>query len=196
MAPTDESRGRRAADADPVRLIARIGKPHGIRGEVTVQLHTDDPRARFTPGTRFATQASEGTGVPRELTLRSARDHNGIWLLAFDEIPDRTGAESLRGTRLVDDEFAGSAEGAEASGDDDGYYEDDLLGLQVVTLDGTPVGRITGLEVGAAQDLLLCELTSGGTAYLPFVESIVPEVDLAGGRVVIDPPEGLLELNL
>ena len=167
-------------------VVARIGKPHGLRGEVTVQLHTDDPESRFANGAVLATQARPGSGVPRALTIRSTRVHKGIWLLGFEEIPDRTGAESLRGTRLVAQ--------AQAS-DDDGWYEDELVGLAVVDRTGTRLGEVTGLEVGAAQDLLLVRLDSGTDAYLPFVEAIVPEVDVEGGRVVVDPPEGLLELG-
>ena len=166
-------------------VVARIGKPHGLRGEVTVQLHTDDPEARFPVGSTIATQATAGSGVPRTL-------HQGVWLLGFDQIPDRTGAESLRGTRLVVD----AAELVRAADDDtEGWYEDELRGLAVLTRDGTRLGQVTRLELGAAQDLLVVALDAGGDAYLPFVESIVPEVDLEGGRVVVDPPDGLLELN-
>lgn len=170
-------------------LVARIGKPHGLRGEVTVQTHTDDPERRFVAGTVFATEAAPGSGVPRTLTLRSARLHREIWLLAFDEVPDRTGAESLRGTRLLLEAQA------EQESDDDGYYEDELLGLAVVGTDGAVLGEVTGLETGPAQDLLVVRLAAGGEALVPFVEAIVPEVDLAARRVVIDPPAGLLELN-
>jgi 16S rRNA processing protein RimM len=81
------------------------------------------------------------------------------------------------------------------SDDDDGWYEEELRGLTVLTRDGTRLGEVTRLELGAAQDLLVVALDRGGDAYLPFVEAIVPEVDVAGGRVVVDPPEGLLELN-
>ena len=105
-------------------LVARIGKAHSLRGEVTVQAHTDDPAARFVPGARFTTEAVAGSGVPRELTLRSARLHNGIWLLAFEGIPDRTGAEGLRGTRLLVD-----TETIEDADDEDAWYEDELVGL-------------------------------------------------------------------
>ena len=167
-------------------VVARIGKPHGLRGEVTVQLHTDDPDARLAVGSILATQAAAGSGVPKALTVRSTRVHQGIWLLGFEEIPDRTGAESLRGTRLVAD--------AQPS-DDDGWYEDELVGLAVVTRDGTRLGAVSRLEVGPAQDLRVVALDGGGDAYLPFVEAIVPEVDVERGRVVVDPPPGLLELN-
>ena len=175
-----------AADSDDV-VVARIGKPHGLRGEVTVQLHTDDPESRFAVGTVLATQATPGSGVPRALTIRSTRVHQGTWLLGFEDIPDRTGAESLRGTRLVAP--------AQASDDDDGWYEDELVGLTVVDRSGTRLGEVTGLEVGPAQDLLVVRLDTGTEASLPFVEAIVPEVDVEAGRVVVDPPDGLLELN-
>ena len=171
-------------------LVARIGKAHSLRGEVTVQAHTDDPAARFVPGARFTTEAVAGSGVPRELTLRSARLHNGIWLLAFEGIPDRTGAEGLRGTRLFVD-----TETIEDTDDEDAWYEDELVGLKAVDTSGTELGTVSGLDHGPAQDLLVLTLPGGGTAYVPFVAEIVPEVDVEGGRVVIDPPPGLLELN-
>jgi 16S rRNA processing protein RimM len=178
----------------PEVVVARIGKPHGLNGEVTVQLHTDEPARRLVVGAAFATSARAGSGVPRELTLRSTRVHNGTWLLAFEEIADRTGAESLRGTRLLLDPETLVAE-PEIDDDEQAWYEDELRGLAVVTRAGDRVGVVSGLEIGAAQDLLVVTLDSGGSAYLPFVEAIVPEVDVAGGRVVVDPPEGLLELN-
>lgn len=138
-----------ASSTDPL-LVARIGKPHGLRGEVTVQTHTDDPERRFAPGTVFATQAAAGTGVPRELTLATARKHGEIWLLGFEEIPDRTGAESLRGTRLLLD-----LDGVDEDEDDDeGWYEHDLVGLAVHDPAGAVLGEVRGLTVGAAQDLL------------------------------------------
>ncbi len=169
------------------RVVARIGKPHGIRGEVTVQVRTDDPAGRFAVGTVFPTEAPAGSGVPRTLTLRSARDHNGVWLLGFDEIPDRTGAEGLRGTRLlaVDD----------ADEDPDAWYEAELVGLPVCRPDGSAIGVVAGLELGPGQDRLIVTLPGGRAAYIPFVAALVPVVDLPGRRIVADPPPGLLELD-
>ena len=173
-------------------LVARIGKPHGLRGEVTVQTHTDDPEARFAPGAVYATEAAAGSGVPRALTLRSARLHQKIWLLGFEEIGERTSAESLRGTRLfIDAEAAAEA----AADEDDAWYEDELVGLTAVDPAGAPLGEVTGLRTGAAQDQLVLRLTGGLEALVPFVAAIVPEVDVEGGRVVVDAPPGLLELN-
>jgi 16S rRNA processing protein RimM len=175
-----------AAHSDDV-VVARIGKPHGLRGEVTVQLHTDDPASRFAVGAVLDTRAAPGSGVPRTLTVRSTRVHQGTWLLGFEEIPDRDGAESLRGTRLVAP--------AQPADDSEGWYEDELVGLAVVDRSGSRLGAVIGLDVGPAQDLLVVRLDTGADAYLPFVEAIVPEVDVEGGRVVVDPPDGLLELN-
>ncbi|AKT52242.1 ribosome maturation factor RimM [Arsenicicoccus sp. oral taxon 190] len=170
-------------------VVARIGKAHALRGEVTVEVRTDDPRGRFVPGTVFATQARRGSGVPRELTLRSARLHSGTWLLAFEEIPDRTGAESLRDTLLLHDVPA------EAGGEDEGYYESDLVGLRVEDPAGTPVGEVVALETRPAQDLLEVRLSDGRTGLVPFVAALVPVVDVPGGRLVLDAPDGLFDLG-
>ena len=173
-------------------LVARIGKPHGLHGEVTVQLHTDEPERRLAVGAALDTEAGTGTGVPRVLTVRSTRVHNGVWLVAFDEVPDRTGAESLRGTRLVVD----GADVLPAPDDEDVFSEDQLRGLAVVDPAGTVLGSVGGLELGAAQDRLVVLLPDGRRAQVPFVEALVPEVDLEGGRVVVDAPPGLLDLGV
>lgn len=162
-------------------MVARIGRANGLKGEVTVQVHTDRPGERFVAGARFRTEPSIG-----QLTVCSARMQGVTQVLGFEEARDRTAAEALRGTRLLaqpDEE------------DDDGWYEDDLVDLQVVLLDGSPVGRIVALHQRPAQDLLEVALQGGGTAYVPFVEQIVPNVDVEAGRIEIDPPPGLLDLG-
>ncbi|MGL5851820.1 MAG: ribosome maturation factor RimM, partial [Phycicoccus sp.] len=127
-------------------VVARIGKPHGLRGEVTVRLHTDEPERRLAVGAVLDTEAAGGSGVPRALTVRSTRVHRGIWLVGFDEVPDRTGAESLRGTRLVirDDEV-------DEGGDENSFTEPQLVGLRVVDPNGAHLGEVVGLQLGAAQ---------------------------------------------
>ena len=174
-------------------VVARIGKPHGIKGEVTVQLHTDDPAGRFAVGTVLPTKAPKVIGVQRELTFSSARDHNGTWLLGFEEIPDRTGAEGLRGTRLLTPDAGEELLAPDEGGD--AWYEEQLVGLTAVRADGSVVGTVSGLDIGPGQDRLVLTLPGGRTAYLPFVTALVPEVDVDGGRVVVAPPEGLLELD-
>lgn len=173
-------------------VVARIGKPHGLLGEVTVQLHTDEPERRLAVGAVLDTEAATGTGVPRALTVRSTRVHNGVWLVGFDEIPDRTGAESLRGTRLVVEGFEALPA---AEDDEDAWTEDQLRGLTAVDPAGTRLGEVVGLELGAAQDRLVLRLPDGREAHVPFVVALVPEVDVEGGRVVVDAPPGLLDLG-
>lgn len=177
-------------DPSDGHVVARIGKPHALRGEVTVQLHTDDPESRLVPGTVFDTRAAPGSGVPRQLTLATTRVHQGVWLLGFEGIPDRTGAESLRGTRLVlaEELLAGDE-------DDDGWYEADLVGLTARTPEGAVIGEVVALELGAAQDRLRLRRPTGGEVLVPFVEAIVPEVDPPSGLLVIDAPPGLLDLD-
>lgn len=170
---------------DPrTRVLARIGKPHGLRGEVTVQVHTDDPQDRFVPGVTFETD----NGGRAPLLLQTVRVHQGVYLLGFDGVPDRTAAEALRGTRLVGpvDEEVEEVEG---------WYEEELLGFAVVLPDGTRVGEVSALHTRAAQDLLAVALDGGGEALVPFVEEIVPEVDEDTRTVLVRPPAGLLDLG-
>lgn len=178
---------------DPL-LVARIGKPHGLRGEVTVQTHTDDPRGRFVPGATYDTEAAAGSGVPRRLTIAGARLHRDLWLLQFEEIPDRTGAESLRGTRLLLDAGAADSPGSDED-DDNSWYEADLVGLAAYDPVGGHLGEVTGLVLGVAQDLLRLRLADGREGLVPFVTQLVPVVDVEGGRVVVDAPPGLFDLE-
>jgi 16S rRNA processing protein RimM len=164
-------------------VVARIGKAHGLRGEVTVQVLTGAPDERFVPGAVFVTDPP----AAGPLVLRSARDNNGILLLGFENTDDRNGAEALRGTKLLADVLADDE-------DEESWYERDLVGLRAVTVDGVEVGEVTALQSRPAQDLLVIRLADGGReALVPFVKAIVPEVDIPGGRVVLDPPPGLLD---
>lgn len=175
-----------------VTVVARIGKAHGLRGEVTVRLHTDNPEQRLVPGATFgvagltAAARVPGASVPAELTIDTVRAHNGTWLLAFEGYADRSAAESLRGGTLLM---------AAQEDDTDGWYESELAGLAVLDLTGTRIGEVTGLDVGADQDRLAVRLTDGRTGLVPFVEALVPVVDVAAGHVVVDPPGGLFDLD-
>ncbi|MEI2732625.1 MAG: ribosome maturation factor RimM [Dermatophilaceae bacterium] len=177
---------------DGARIVARIGKPHGIRGEVTLRLHTDDPGNRFAVGATLGTQAPPGSGIPHTLVVRSARHHNGRWLVAFDGIPDRTGAEGLRGAHVLA-RTPDAEDPLEADQPADAWYEEQLVGLSAVRPDGSRLGTVAGLDIGPGQDRLVLTLEDGHTAYVPFVSALVPTVDIAGGCVVVDPPAGLLE---
>jgi 16S rRNA processing protein RimM len=164
-------------------VVGRIRRPHGVRGEVSVEVRTDDPDRRFTVGGTLSTDPADRG----PLTLRAARWHSGSLLLTFAEIPDRTAAEELRGTWLVVD----SAD-LGPTGDPDEFYDHELIGLTAVTTAGEVVGPVTDVR-HYGQDLLVIESAADDELLVPFVAAIVPEVDVAGGRLVIDPPPGLLE---
>ncbi|MGC5168476.1 ribosome maturation factor RimM [Luteimicrobium sp. DT211] len=161
--------------------VARIGRAHGLRGEVRLDLRTDDPETRLHVGARLTTvPASAGP-----LTLDGVRNQHDAWYVRFAEASDRTAAEGLRGVELVVD--------AEDSDEEDAWYPHELAGLRVELADGTVVGEVEGLDTSSpAHDLLLVRETGGERTLVPFVRAIVPVVDVPGGRVVLDPPGGLL----
>jgi 16S rRNA processing protein RimM len=175
-------------------VVGRVGRPHGIRGELTVQVHTDDPDLRFAAGSVLATEpAARGP-----LTVCSSRWHSGRLLVTFDGYADRGSAEDLRGTLLVMD----SADVASAT-DPDEFHDYQLVGLDVLTVAGQPVGVVTDV-LHQGQDLLVIQPSAGPSPargperdqiLVPFVAAIVPEVDVKAGRLIIDPPEGLLDLG-
>jgi 16S rRNA processing protein RimM len=165
--------------------VARIGKPHGIRGEVTVQVLTDAPGDRFVPGTEFVVEpASVGP-----LTVHSARWNKDILLLAFEEIETRNEAETLRGAKL----FIETEELED--NDDEGWYEHELVGLEA-RVGSQVVGKVSGLNTMPVQDLLVVTTPDGKEILIPFVEAIVPEVNVAEGYVLVTPPAGLFEINV
>ncbi|MBT2513065.1 ribosome maturation factor RimM [Arthrobacter sp. ISL-30] len=164
--------------------VARVGKPHGIRGEVTVQVLTDAPEDRFVPGTAFVVEPAKAG----PLTIKSARWNKDILLLGFEEVADRNRAEELRGARL----FVETEELED--NDEEGWYEHELVGLEARV--GTQVvGRVKALNTMPAQDLLVIEDQDGKEILIPFVEEIVPEVNTEEGYIVLTPPTGLFELN-
>ena len=165
--------------------VGQIARAHGIKGEVTVAVRTDDPDVRFVPGTTLATEPPDRG----PLTVAAIRWHSGRLLVTFEGVRDRNGAEDLRGTVLVLD----SAE-IPAPDDPDEFYDHQLIGLSVVTAAGDAVGEVTDV-LHHGQDLLVVRRGpgAGGETLIPFVSAIVTDVDVAGGRLVIDPPPGLLD---
>ncbi|MER6383286.1 ribosome maturation factor RimM [Streptomyces sp. NPDC001250] len=165
-------------------VVARIGRAHGIKGEVTVEVRTDEPELRLAPGAVLATDpASAGP-----LTIATGRVHSGRLLLRFEGVGDRTGAEALRNTLLI-----AEVDPEELPEDEDEYYDHQLIDLDVVTEDGTEVGRITEISHLPSQDLFIVERPDGTEVMIPFVEQIVTEIDLAEQRAVITPPPGLID---
>ncbi|GLY04864.1 ribosome maturation factor RimM [Actinoplanes sp. NBRC 101535] len=187
-------------------VVGQIGKPHGIRGEVSVVVRTDEPEARFTAGSVFTTEVprdrrvSAGPAgapapgvrfeVPKQLTLSSIRWHQGRGIAVFEGIDDRNVAEAMRGVFLQVD-----SEALEPPDDPDEFHDHQLVGLRVVSASsGEEYGTVQRIEHAPSSDLIVLAKTGGGTALIPFVTAIVPTVDLPGRRVLVDLPEGLLDL--
>lgn len=170
-----------AGVADTERVVGRIGRPHGLHGEVTVQVRTDFPEQRFAPGVLLR----EDTGGT--LTVEAVRPHKGALLVRFAGIADRAAAAELCGRIL-------SVDAAELPDldDPDEFYDHQLEGLAAVGPDGAALGTVREVVHAPASDLLVLD-TGHGEVLVPFVRAIVPEVDLVAGQVVLDPPAGLLD---
>jgi 16S rRNA processing protein RimM len=147
-------------------------------------VRTDEPEQRLGPGAVLATEpASAGP-----LTIETGRVHSGRLLLRFEGVKDRTGAEALRNTLLI-----AEVDPTELPEDPEEFYDHQLMDLDVVTVDGTAVGRISEISHLPYQDLLVVKRPDGSEVMIPFVEEIVPEIDLEEQRAVINPPPGLLD---
>lgn len=169
-------------------VVGRIGKPHGIRGDVTINIRTDEPDRRFAVGSVLRAEPPPGSASTlRSVSVAAMRWHSGTLLVRFVEIPDRDSSEASRGITLYADLPP------DASPDDpDEYYDHQLVGLAVHNVDGTPLGEVTALVHGGAQDLLAIRTPDGRDTLVPFVKALVPEVDVAGGRVVVADRPGLV----
>jgi 16S rRNA processing protein RimM len=163
-------------------VVGRIGRPHGVRGDVTVEVRTDEPELRFAVGTSLRTDPPDRG----PLVITGRRWHKNMLLLSLAGVADRDTAAELRGTMLVID----SAE-VEPSDDPDEFHDHELIGMAVETVAGESVGEVTDV-LHHGQDLLVVRRKGADDALIPFVKALVPEVDRAGGRLVVDPPEGLL----
>jgi 16S rRNA processing protein RimM len=166
-------------------LVGRVAKAHGITGELAVDIHTDVPEERFTPGAVLSARLRDRSVRP--VTIATVRPHSGRLLIRFDEVPDRTSAENMRGAQLLVD-----LANLPPSDDPDAFYDHELEGLTAVLADGTEIGTVREIARSPGGELLVLTLPDDTEALVPFVRQIVPEVDVKGGRVVLDPPEGLL----
>lgn len=169
-------------------VVGRIGKPHGLRGEVTIDVRTDEPDRRFKPGASLRAQPPEGSASRlRALTVARSRWHQQVLLLTFEEIDGRDAAEAARG--IVLHATLGPEDAPE---DPEEYYDHQLIGLTAYDESGTHLGELTAVVHGSAQDLLTIRTLDGRNALVPFVAALVPEVDLEAGRVVIADRPGLV----
>lgn len=183
-------------------VVGQIGKPHGIRGEVSVVVRTDEPEERFVAGSVFATKvprdrrvsaAPAGAGVlyqvPAALHLEAIRWHQGRGIAQFEGVHDRNVAEALRGVFLQVD-----SDTLTPPDDPDEFHDHQLVGLRVESVAGALLGTVANIDHAPSSDLIVLDKTDGGTALIPFVSQMVPSVDVPGGRIVVDLPEGLLDL--
>jgi 16S rRNA processing protein RimM len=184
-APSPEGRGPAPAVPELV-VVGRVGRPQGIKGEVTVEVRTDDPDDRFAVGRVLTTEPVERG----PLTVESSRQQGKYLVVLFEGVADRNTAELLRDTLVLVD----VADLPPLAADDE-YYDTQLIGLSAELADGSSLGEVTDVLHLPGGDVLVVRRSHGAEALVPFVRAIVPTVDLPGGRVVIHPPAGLLDLS-
>ena len=183
--------------------VAVIGPAHALKGEVRLDIRTDDPEGRLAPGTSLPVQAPRGDAgpagsAPDHLTVARLRFDGARWFARFEEVGDRTAAEALRGARLLVDTSTADRDGAD-SAEDDAWYAHELIGLRAIRVvpealpDGETqhLGEVVDLEPGVAQDRLVVRTPDGERIAVPFVEALVPEIDPDAGTITLAPPGGL-----
>ena len=168
-----------AVSADRV-CLGVVGAPHGVRGAFRVKTFTDAAEDLVGYG-----PLSDETG-DRVFELRIVGESKGQVVVKAAGVADRDAAQVLRGTRLY------VSRSVLPPPDDDEFYYADLIGMTVVDRTGTTVGTVKAVQDFGAGDLIEVALAGGGEALVPFTRTIVPEVDIEGRRIVIDPPDGLL----
>jgi 16S rRNA processing protein RimM len=174
----------RAGGTAVLVIVGRIGRAHGIKGEVGLVVRTDEPDRRFADGAKLVTTEKS----PRTLTIAASRWHSGRLLVKFAESPDRTAAELLRNLELQAE--IGEDERPE---DPEEFYDRELIGLSVRTTDGVEAGEVIDVVHLPSQDLLEIRRPAGNAVLVPLVEELVPEIDLGGGYVVVADRPGLLD---
>ncbi|GAA3210260.1 ribosome maturation factor RimM [Microbacterium terregens] len=189
MADSEDSAQARPPKSAKTQLrVGRLVKAHGLKGALKLELYTDDPEGRFTPGASFTLQVPESSPWHgKVLTVREFRWMNTHAVAFFEGVDDRAGAEELVRAILWIDQ-----DPAEIPAEDDAWYDHQLIGLDVVR-DGEVVGRVIRIDHFPAQDLLTVRVRGDQEVLVPFVKAIVPEVDIAAGRVYVTPPAGLFE---
>ena len=163
-------------------VVGRIGRAHGLRGEVTIEVRTDQPEIRFADGSVLVTDP-ESAGP---LKVIHAKNHSGRMLIIFEGIDDRTKAEQVRNTLLF------AEVDPEAVSVEDEYYDFQLIGASVTLLDGTQIGEVTDVIHLPAQDLLAVQYHER-EVLIPFIHQFVPKIDIKAKQIVISPPPGLID---
>lgn len=170
--------------------VGRVLKPHGIRGELVVEVRTDEPRQRFAVGAVLGVsqRLPAPPGDRRAVTVSSAREHSGRLIVCFEGVADRAAAEALRGAVLTVDQAQ-----LPPTDDPEEFYDHELVGLTVELVDGGTIGSVADVMHGPGGDMLVVAREGAPDALVPFVHQLVPTVDVAAGRILVDPPEGLLD---
>lgn len=172
-------------------VVGRVAKSHGVRGELVVEVRTDFAGERFAPGSRLVGRTGKGrTATDREVTVEAARDHSGRLLVRLAGVTERDTADALRGMLLLveSDTLPGTPDPEE-------FHDHELVGLRVLDTAGEHLGEVSEVLHPPGGELLSVRLAAGTDALVPFVRTIVPEIDPGAGTIVIDPPEGLLDLG-
>lgn len=162
--------------------VARIGRPHGIKGEATVEVLTDRPDERFQDGALLESDSPEFS----TLEVAGSRLHQGIWLLRFKGFDDRTAVERIRGLRLYADVIVDEVP------EDGSYHVEQLMGMLVKKCDGTVIGEVTDVLDLPGQDLLEVT-TEHGPRLIPLVSEFIKDVNLATKVILVAVPEGLVD---
>ena len=170
-------------------VVGRVVRAHGVTGEMVVEVRTDDPEQRFAVGATLRGRPPRGADIG-ERTIESVRQHGGRLLVRLTGVSDRDSADALRGTLFVVD----SAD-LPPIDDPDEFYDHELEGLRVSTVDSREVGVVAEVLHTAAGEVLAVRRDDGTEVLVPFVRAIVTAVSLADNEIRIDPPEGLLEMN-
>ena len=165
-------------------VIGRVGRAHGVRGEVAVDVRTDEPEQRFAAGAVLGTDPR----AAGPLTVTSTRPHGSRLLVRFEEVTDRSAAEGLRGVLLT-----AALSGDERPDDPEEFYDHQLVGLQVFDEVGAVAGEVADVLHHPAHDVLVVHRDAGGEAMVPFVAALVPDVDLDRGRLRVADRPGLLD---
>lgn len=171
----------------PELVVGRIVRPHGLRGEVVVEVRTDDPETRFQPGIEYRTKGGSLKGAP--LKAVTVRWHQGRPMIGFEGHSDRNASELLRGVVL-----SVEIEEEELAADEDEVHDTLLIGLKVVDREAGEIGTVSRVDHGAAYETLVVKRKDRGPALIPFVADMVVEVDLEAEVVNVDLPPGLLDL--
>lgn len=167
-------------------VVGRIARAHGNRGQVIVDPETDFPDERFKPGSVLHIRKGDAT---ESLTIANVRFHRGRPIIGLSGIDTMDAAEALAGTelRVTTDALQPLPAGS--------FYHHDLIGCTVQTREGDTVGRVERVEGGGASSRLVVQ-GRGGEILIPLVEGIAVDVNVGARTIVVDPPEGLLDLNI